>query len=440
MKLRYGKSSIDLEIPKENLLGVVKPIQQSIKPISELLKESVMDPIGAPNLHNLLRKNKPTDIVIIVSDITRSISNYSEMLKFLVSEIVDAGIDERNIEFMIALGTHKKHTPEENKILYGDLISDFKFSFHDCYTNYVSLGKTSTNLEVQVNKRVRDADLVIVTGRINFHYLAGFSGGRKAILPGISSYATIKGNHSKLKRDGVIFGNLHGNIIAQEMDEASRLFGVDYLLNVIETTDNDTDRIFWGHPEFAFLEGIKCFISKRSAQIFEKADCAIISAGGYPKDRTFYLSHKSLNSAVRAVKKGGTIVLIAQCSEGVGDDKFQQYMQEYSLDELIDYPEERIEIGGHRAFQTAKILKDYKIYVLSDLESEILTQMHFSHIKNINECISQIKKIYGKKFKAYVLPNGKSMLPVMEKDRTYEVIKKHKGGHDYVNAEVKKTY
>ncbi len=440
MKLRYGKSSVDLEISMENLLGVIRPVQQSTRPFIELMKESILRPIGRPTLRSVLRKNKPTDLVIIVSDITRSIANYSRILEFLVSEIVDAGIDEKNIEFMVALGTHRKHTCEENRMLYGDLISDFAFSFHDCRSNYVSIGKTSTNLEVQVNKRVRDADFIIATGRINFHYLAGFSGGRKTILPGISSYETIRANHSKLRRDGVIFGHIHNNIIAQEMDEALRLFKVDYLLNAVETAERDTEQLFWGHPDFAFLEGVKYFTSKRRVPIYKKADCAIISAGGYPKDNTFYMSHKSLNSAAAAVKREGIIILVAQCSEGMGNDKFQQYMQDYSLDELLDYPEEKIEIGGHRAFQTARILTDYKIYVLSDLKSETLSRMHFCPIKNINEGLNNIKKAHGNEFKAYVFPNGKSVLPVIEEDRMYGAIKRHKGGHDYVNAEVKKTY
>ena len=124
-----------------------------------------------------------------------------------MSEIVDAGIDEKNIEFVVALGTHRKHTPQENKLLYEALFSDFRFSFHDCHNNLISIGRTSTGLEVQVNKRVRNADFVIATGKINFHYMAGFSGGRKAILPGISSYETIKSNHCKLRRDGVTLGN-----------------------------------------------------------------------------------------------------------------------------------------------------------------------------------------------------------------------------------------
>lgn len=415
MKLKYGKKLINLEISARNLLGILEPINNSIKPLNELLKESIVNPIGKPRLVDLLRKNKPTDLVIIVSDITRSIANYSKILEFLVEEIIDAGIDEKNIEFMVALGTHKKHIEEENRQLYGNLVTDFVFSLHDCYNNFISIGKTSTDLEVQVNKRVRDADFVIATGRINFHYLAGFSGGRKTILPGISSYETIRGNHCKLRRNGVVFGETQDNIISQEMDEAAQLFGVDYLLNVVETPEKETEQIFCGDSVYAFEQGVKFFRARRTSKISQKADCAIVSPGNYVKDKTFFFSHKAINSAVNAVKKGGAIILITQCDGRFGNEKFLNYMLENNLDELLTYPEEKIEVGGHRAFMTAKILKDYKVFVLSDLESKTLAQMHFIPIKNLDEGINQIRKDYGEEFKAYILPDGRSVLPVIDK-------------------------
>ena len=415
MKLKYGENLINFEISRKNLLGELKPTNNSIKPLNNLLKDSILNPIGKPRLIDLLRKNKPTDLVIIVSDITRSIANYSKILKFLAEEIIDAGIDEKNIEFMVALGTHRKHTDEENKQLYGDLVSDFLFSFHDCHNNHVSIGKTNTDLEIQVNKRVRNADFVIATGRINFHYLAGFSGGRKAILPGISSYETIRRNHCKLRRNNVAFGQTQNNIISHEMDEASRLFGIDYLLNVVETTEKETERIFCGDSVLAFEQGVEFFRTKRISKISRKADCAIVAPGAYARDKTFFFSHKSINSAINAVKKGGAIILIAQCEQGFGNEKFLNYMLKNKLDELLGYPEEKIEIGGHRAFVTAKILKDYKVYVLSDLESKILSQMHFIPIKSLDDGIDQIRENYGEEFKAYILPDGQSVLPVIDK-------------------------
>ncbi len=413
MRLNYGEDYVDIEIPKDNILGELELEKRTPRSLDALLKQSILNPIGKPRLIDLLRKNPPHDVVIIVSDISRSIANYARILRFLVSEIIDTGIDEKNIEFVIALGTHRRHTLEEDKSLYEDLVVDFRFSQHDCYNDCVSIGRTSTELEVQVNKRVKKADFVIATGKINAHYLAGFSGGRKAILPGISSYMTIRDNHCKLSREGVALGAITNNIVAQEMDEASRLFGVDYLLNVVETPENETAQIFCGDGVFAYEQGLRFFRSMRSLVLSQKADCAFISAGGYPKDRTFYLSHKSLNSAVDIVKKGGSLVLISQCREGIGNDKFLRYMLGSNLAGLLNYPEKAIEVGGHRAFATAKILRDYKVYVLSDLTPKELNQMNFIPIKNIDEVVNHLRVDYGDKFTAYIIPDGTAILPTV---------------------------
>ncbi len=413
MELQYGKGSVNVNIPERNVSGVLQLTQFTCRPLPELLKASILNPVGDNRLIEVLRKNKPHDVVILVSDRTRSISHYAEILKFLVNEIVDAGVDEKNIEFMVALGTHRQHTLDEQKALYEDLVSDFHFSYHDCRANCVFIGKTSTGLEVCVNKRVRDADYVIATGKINFHYMGGFSGGRKAVLPGISSYATIRNNHCKLRREGVAIGVLENNIIAQEMDEAARLFGLDYILNVVETPDNRTTGVFCGNYQFAFQEGVAFFKRQRTVAVPGKVDCAIVSAGGYPHDRTFYISHKSLNSAARTVRKGGSIVLVAQCSEGVGNEQFMRHLQEKSCDALLSCSEENIEIGGHRAFVTAKLLKDYTVYVVSDLESDVLRQMNFIPMKSIDECMEQIQQEHGETFTVYVVPEGVSLLPMV---------------------------
>ena len=413
MLLKYGKENIELEISRENLLGSLESKEIASQPLDQLLKQSTLDPIGRPRLSHLLRKNKPQDLVIVVSDKTRAIANYAKILEFLVTEIIDAGIDEKNIEFVIALGTHAPHTVEENNSLYGDLPKTFHFAFHDCHQNLVSLGKTSTGLEVQVNKRVWDADFVIITGRIDFHYLAGFSGGRKSVMPGIASYATIRDNHCKLRRNGVALARIENNPIAQEMDEACRLLGVQYLLNVVETPNKKTNQVFCGHPEFAFRQGVEYFTALRTMKIPKVADCTIVSAGGYPKDRDFFNSQKSLNFALNTLKPHGSIILIAQCAEGFGNENFLRYLSETSIDELLNYREQKIEVGGHRAFVTAEILKEHKVYVLSDLEPSILSRMSFTPVSNGNDAHKLVVQEHGADFRAYVMPEGKAVLPVM---------------------------
>jgi nickel-dependent lactate racemase len=410
MEFSFGEKTVYYNVSKHNMLGVLECSRHHVKPLKEILERSILSPIGKPRLNELLQKNKPRDLIIIVSDITRSIADYDKILSFLVAEIIDAGVDEKNIEFMVALGTHRKHTAEENKFLFGDLVSNFKFSFHDCHNDLIAIGKTSTGLDVQVNRRVRAADFVIATGRINFHYLAGFSGGRKSILPGIASYETIRNNHCKLKREGVSLGKIESNIIAQEMDEAAQLFGVDYLVNVIETSDKRVANAFCGDTVNAHEKGIEHFKAEHMSKIKRQADCVIVSAGGYPKDRTFFNGHKVLNNAVSAVRKGGSVILLAECIDGVGNPEFERYMLDNNLEELLRYPEAKIEVGGHRAFQTSRLLQDYKVYVISELDSALLSQMNFTPVKDIDGALSQVKKDHGQDLKIYIVPDGQSVL------------------------------
>ncbi|HEC78119.1 MAG TPA: nickel-dependent lactate racemase [candidate division WOR-3 bacterium] len=414
MQLKYGKGVVELELPPDNLLGVLQMENKPVEPLDDIFKESIMNPIGRPRLKKLLHQNKPGDVVVLVSDKKRSITDYPRILEFIAAEIIDAGIDEKNIEFIVALGTHEPHSPEDNRRLYGGITADFNFVNHDCRGELVSVGKTGTGLEVLVNRRARQADFVIATGKINFHYLAGFSGGRKSILPGIAGYETIRENHSKLREDNILPGNMENNIIAREMAEAAHLFGIDYIFNVVETPDRSTARVFCGDMKYAFKEGVEFFLTQRRSFIDQKADCVITSPGGYPADGNFFLSHKVVNNSLNAAKKGGAFILVAQCQDGFGNEKFLDYMLNNDIDGLLNYPRERIEIGGHRAFVTAKILKEHRIYVLSELEPEILKRMGFIPLNDINQGINEIKKKSGDDFKAYVIPNGNAVLPVLK--------------------------
>lgn len=397
--------------PPPGLIGVAEPKIGEARPLDTLLKESFSKPVGLANLNKVLRGNKPRDVVIIVSDITRKIANYADILRFLVAELVDAGIDERNVSFVVALGTHRPHTAEENSLLYGKLCDDFAFLQHDCQHDFKRIGTTSTGLEVSVNRRVAEADFVIATGRIGFHYLAGFSGGRKSILPGVASYETIRNNHKKLVRNGVFVGRVENNIIAREMAEAADLFGIGYLLNVVETPDHKTEVIFCGHHTHAFDEAVDFFVSRRRSNIGELADCAIVSAGGYPNDKDFYHTHKAMNLAMLGLKDTGSIILVGQCVEGFGNERFMRLMRENNIDGLVEYPEEKIEVGGHRAFLTAKILKRHRVYACTDLDPAELKAISFTPIHNIQQGIDAVKKEQHNSFRTLIVPDGQAVLP-----------------------------
>ncbi|MBN2620687.1 nickel-dependent lactate racemase [candidate division WOR-3 bacterium] len=414
MRFKFGTAVSECTIPDQNVLGIIEPHPVQVRPLEEMMKQSLLEPIGKPRLRTMVRNDRPGDVVIIVSDRTRHIAHYAKILELLISELVDAGVDERAIECMVALGTHRRHTDEENRRLYGGLVDTVRISFHDCHKDLVSIGTTSTGLAVFVNKRAYNAEFVIATGKINFHYMAGYSGGRKAVLPGIAGYDTIRGNHCKLRRDGVAQGVVEGNIIAQEMDEAAHFFGLDYLVNMVENPSNETCGIFCGDPFNAFMQGCGSFKKQRFVTVPERADCAVVSSGGDPGDQNFYAGHKAINNVIPVVKPGGVIVLVAQCAQGVGNDAFQELLSDRTIDDLLCTPEHMITIGGHRAYQTARLLRDYTIIVVSDLKENLLSNMKFNVVSNISAAMQQVKDRIGDDFTCYVVPDGHTVMPVMD--------------------------
>jgi len=413
VEIPYGKTTLTFNPPR-HVLGILRCPDHAARDVGSLMKDALMNPVSRPRLSHVVRSNKPHDVVILVSDITRNIAHYSELLTFVVAELVDAGIDEHNIEFIVAQGSHRSHTQEEDRSLYGSLVEQFTFSVHDCHGECISLGRTSTGLEVEINRRACDAEFVIATGRIDFHYLAGFSGGRKAILPGIASYRTIRDNHSKLMRDGVLVGELEGNIIAQEMQEAAQLFGIDYLVNVIETPAGAPSAVVCGEAMSAFSEGVAALLTQREVTVTQQADCAIIAAGGHPNDHTLFKGHRALNNCLGSLKPGGAIILAAESGQGVGNERFQRYLVDHDLDELAEYPEDRIELGGHRAFVTAKILNNHTVYVVSQCDSSVVSQMKFIPVRDVEEGIEHLNRSFKDGYAAYVIPDSTSIVPVVQ--------------------------
>lgn len=405
----YGTSKLTLPIPPHNVLGVIdRPtaITHDVlqDTVDDTVKAALHQPIGCARLSKLLKQKRPGYVVIVVSDISRNIACYAEILDRLAGEIVEAGIDEKDIEFIVALGTHRRHTPDEHRLLYGSLVDRFTFSFHDCHGGVRLAGLTSTGLEVSINERVAQADFVVTTGRIWYHYLAGFSGGRKSVLPGVAGYETIRANHAKLLRPGVETGALEGNIINFEMVEAAHMVGVDFSLNVIEDSNRQPIWIKAGQLEAVFGEGCRQYRSRFSFPIREKADCIFVAAGH--NDQDLFDSHKILNFATGFVKPGGSIVLLAEAGKGVGNEQFAEYLGTHRLDELLEYPEKGIEVGGHRAFVTARILKNHKVYVVSSINQDTLRRLSFHPLAGPRSVLAELIKNHGRTFKAYVNPKG----------------------------------
>ena len=414
MKLKYGKEEIRLPIENKNIIKILNlKKQKALLNPENKLKELMKNPINSSSLKDLVNRKKAQKILIVVNDITRP-TPYEVVLPPLLDELHQIGIKKENITFMVATGIHRSNSPEEIKEIFGeDIFSTYKFINHNCDDhNLKDLGNLKSGNKLWVDPMVSDIDFIITTGVIVPHYFAGFSGGRKSILPGICGRKTIESNHAQMVHLNARAGNLKGNPVHQEMQEAAEKVGVDFNINVITDENHHIVEIVAGELLTSWLQGVEVCKQIYICPIEKKADVVIASTGGYPKDINVYQAQKALNNAYQAVKPGGTIILLAECSEGYGEPTFKKWVEEAnSPDDIIERLKKKFVLGGHKAYAIAKLTKEVEVILISSLPQDKVRKLYFIPMENISQATEYIKEKYGEDFQAYILPSGNTVVP-----------------------------
>jgi len=414
MKLKYGKEEIRLPIEDKNIIKILNLGKQEVLLNPEnKLRELLKNPIGCPSLRELIFQKKASKILIIVNDITRP-TPYEIILPPILDELQQIGIKKENIIFIIATGIHRSNSREEIKEMFGEnIFSAYNFINHNCDDPHLKdLGKLKSSNKLWVNPIVSDIDFIITTGVIVPHYFAGFSGGRKSILPGICGRKTIEANHARMVSSDSRAGNLKGNPVHQEMQEAAEKVGVDFNINVVTDEHYEIIEIVAGELLTSWQQGVEVCKKIYLCPIEKKAEVVIASAGGYPKDINVYQAQKALNNAYQAIKPGGTIILLAECLEGYGEPTFEKWIEEANTpDDIIKRLKNKFVLGGHKAYSIAKLTKEVEVILISSLPLEKVRKLFFSPMKNISQAIEYIKDKYGEDFQAYILPSGNTVLP-----------------------------
>ncbi len=413
--LKYGDSYKRLELDDKNLIEILELHKSSgISDVTKAEIEALTHPIGSSKLSEVAQGKKTA--CIEVSDYTRGTPykkpGYNLLLP-IIDELHSAGIRDENIRFLVGTGSHRAHTDMENIDNLGEeIVRNYQVISHDCDKNNVSLGKLSTGNELLVDKVWVDSDVRILTGLINTHYFGGFSGGRKGILPGISGRETIRKNHAMILRPEVDIAKAKGNPISEEMEEAAKKAGVNFILNVVVNEQKEIVKIVAGDLEKAFEEGRKACLDLYRVPFREKADVVFACAGGYPKDVSLYQSQKTINNAKLVLKDGGTIVLISECKEGFGSDIFSKWLQDASsIDELLNIDPAKITVGGHTAVGNAKVLKKFDILAISSIKKEELENRFYKYAEGIEDAVAWVKKKHGEDFRSYVIPQAGFIYP-----------------------------
>ncbi len=419
IELKYGNSHVDLNLPDKNLLKVLELEKVPGMPdVTRACVDSLLNPTGSKKLSEIAKSKK--NAVIIVSDFTRGTPYKRENFNLLlpvIEELHNAGIMDEDIKFLVGTGAHRPHTDKENRDNFGDeIVDNYEIISHECDKDCVSLGKLSTGNELMINKLVPESDVVVMTGLITTHYFGGYSGGRKGILPGVVARETIRRNHAMVLRPGVGLAKIKGSPISEEMGEAARKAGVDFLLNVVINDRKEIIKIVAGDLEQAFLKGVEACDQLYKVIVDEPADAVFACAGGYPKDVNLYQTMKTMNNGRQVVKPGGTIVLITEAREGIGSDTFDSWLLKAdSLDQLLNTPEKDIVVGGHTAVINSRVLKEFNVLVISKMDKDTLEQRFFGYAESLDDAIERIKAKHGEDFKSYVMPQGGLIYPCLRK-------------------------
>ena len=419
MMLKYGDSEFVWEPAPERLLGVIRPQMSGSGTEPEALVAAALDDCNA--VIGTFRAGER--VVIVTSDITRYTG--SEIyLPLLVERLNASGIPDRDMEIIVALGIHRRQTEHEHRKILGPLYGRISVTDHECDDpgKLVLIGRTGGGLDVEINRRVAEADRVILTGTIGFHYFAGFGGGRKAILPGVASRKSCMASHFAVlnpepgsgRNSHATTGVLDGNPVHRAMTEACAMVQPDFILNTVLSPDKRIVAAFAGDWQEAFAEGCRFYRERFAFPLRERADLVVVSCGGYPKDINFIQAHKSMEYGSQALKEGGVMVLLAQCRDGYGNATFFNWFRFRELAAFEAELRQRYEINGQTAYATLQKAQRFRVILVSDLHPEEVVQMGMTPARSLDEALVLAAEMLPTDHTLYVIPEGGTVLPVCQ--------------------------
>ena len=417
MKLEfgYGAGIQTVEVPEKNLMGVLmsNPIDHERRG-PEAVKYSLEHPIGSERLSKLVKPGQK--IVIITSDISRPIPSF-DVIPSVLDELYEAGVDKKDITVVFGLGSHRHQTEEEMKHLVGErAYSEVKCVDSDP-NDCIHMGDTKAGTPVDITRVVAEADFKICLGNVEFHYFAGYSGGYKAIMPGVSTPEAIQANHRMMVSDDACAGKLEGNPIREDIEEAGAICGVDFIVNVVLDEHKHIVYSAAGDVTAAHRDACKYLDKMYRKEIPHKADIVIVSQGGAPKDANLYQTQKALDNSKHAIKEGGTIILIGACNEGLGSVKFEEWLtQSKTSHEMVERIGKDFQLGGHKAAAIAMILEYAEIDLVSEMDDEFVKSIFLVPMHSAQEAFDKAMNKYGKDASVLAMPFGGATLPIVKEE------------------------
>lgn len=426
-KMAIGKKFMDISLPAAKIINEVEgnsyPALHCVKLAT---REAMRNPIDSKPLREIVQAGEK--VFIIVSDITRAIYT-KEFLPTIVDELNIIGIPDQDIKIMIAQGTHRPQTHEEDIAVCGaDIVQRIEIFQHDCHDedNLVYLGTSTHGTPAYINKKIVEADRIILTGGITFHLMGGFGGGRKSIMPGVSGNKTIQKNHSIAIHEEFGKGfnplcesaKLINNPLHEDMIEIAAMVNPDFLINVVFNADGKFARVVGGHWKTAWEEGCKTVSEIFNVAIVERTDLVIASAGGFPKDINLYQSTKTVENAFYAIKPGGVFIFFLDCPEIMDPPVFTECFGYKDLVEFETALRADFSIPAFIAFKCANIAKDFHCILITREENkEFAKTTGMIPVTTFEEAWELAEKFLRDKpnYTISVMGHGANTLPAVKK-------------------------
>ena len=416
VQLGYGKSTRTF-VFDETRYNVLSGARTIGPPLTDVEVGAAFDaPIGSPPLDELCSASE--SVLIVVSDATRATAS-AQVVNLLVRRLIQYGVLPSNIAIIFATGIHRPVTDAEKVELLTPFIAQrVRVLNHDANdsTQMVALGTTERGTPVELNRALKDYSLVITTGAIGFHYFAGFTGGRKSICPGLASAKTIQATHmlaldfeSGRRREGVDTAKLSGNLVHEECERITAFVAPAFSITTEVDEAGRAIKLYCGDWQKSHSRACAEYLNSHSIPIDKQRDVVVVSCGGFPFDINLIQAHKALDMAIKACRENGTIVLLAECAEGLGRPDFLKWFTEPNSQSLAQRLREEYEVNGQTAWAVLSKAEKYQVYLVSNLPDNHVRRMRLIPGGSIEEALTGAREKLG-----YIMPRGAAALPFLQ--------------------------
>ncbi len=376
----------------------------------EILSNSIAHPIGSPRLEELV--DGDMTICIMTSDVTRPVPT-ARILPTLMEYLHSCGVKDEKVTLAIALGSHRPQTEDELKYIMGEYYGKLRI-LNGNTREIVHVGTTKAGTPVDIFAEVIDADVRIGIGNVEYHYFAGYSGGAKALMPGMSTFEAIQANHSLMVDPAAHAGNMQSPV-RLDLEEGCAMVGLEFIVNVVLDEDKHIVYCASGHYIEAQRDACRHLDELYGCPISHQYDIVVASQGGAPKDLNLYQTQKALDNAKNAVRDGGIIILVGSCKEGLGQPTFEEWLTESdSPQEVVDRLAAQFKLGGHKAAAMAQVMLRADVYLVSDMPDELVNSCFMRPFASVQAAFDAAVEKLGHDSSVLVMPHAGSTLPLLQ--------------------------